>query len=266
VLVVADTGGRPLGLAVARDGRLLICDSYHGLLRYDPATGAIETLVPEVAGRKLTFCSNVVESSDGTIFFTESTSRFYYEYYKGSVIEGRPSGSLFRRDPDGTVSELADGLYFANGVTLTADESALVFAESAGCRLSKYWLTGERAGTITPLVTALPGYPDNISTGLDGRIWVALVSDRNRLNEWLGPRAPIIRSLMWQLLPYSWLPNPKSTVWVAAFDPDDGHVVSQLRTQHADFGLATGVVETPGRLWLGRIGGTGIGYLDLQHP
>jgi hypothetical protein len=216
-----------------------------------------------VAGRALTFCSNVVESSDGTIYFTESTSRFYYEYYKGSVIEGRPSGSLFRLDPDGTVSELADGLYFANGVTLTADESALVFAESAGCRLSKYWLTGGRAGTITPLVTALPCYPDNISTGLDGRIWAALVSERNRLNEWLGPRAPIVRRLMWRMLPYSWLPDPKSTVWVAAFDPDDGHVVNQLRTRHGDFGLATGVVETPGRLWLGRIGGTGICYLDL---
>jgi sugar lactone lactonase YvrE len=216
-----------------------------------------------VAGRALTFCSNVVESSDGTIFFTESTSRFHYEYYKGSVVEGRPTGALFRRDPDGTVTVLAANLYFANGVTLTADESALVFAETTACRVSKYWLTGERAGTITPLVTELPGYPDNIATGLDGRIWVALVSDRNRLAEWLSPRAPIIRSLMWRLLPYSWLPNPKSTVWVAAFHPDDGHVVTQLRTQHPAFGLATGVVETPGRLWLGRIGGPGICYLDL---
>jgi sugar lactone lactonase YvrE len=266
VRVVADTGGRPLGLAVARDGRLLICDSHRGLLRYDPLTGTIDTLVAEVAGRKLTFCSNVVESSDGTIFFTESTSRFHYEYYKGSVIEGRPSGSLFRLDPDGTLTELAGDLHFANGVTLTADESALVFAETTACRLSKYWLAGERAGTITPLVTELPGYPDNISTGLDGRIWVALVSDRNPLNEWLGPRAPIIRSVMWRLLPYSWLPNPKSTVWVAGFDPDNGHLLTQLRTQHPDFGLATGVVETTGRLWLGRIGGTGVGYLDLQHP
>ena len=105
--MVANTGGRPLGLAVARDGRLLICDSHRGLLRYDPASGTLETLVAEVAGRALTFCSNVVESSDGTIFFTESTSRFHYEYYKGAVVEGRPTGSLFRRDPDGTVSVLA---------------------------------------------------------------------------------------------------------------------------------------------------------------
>ncbi|MGB7870683.1 MAG: SMP-30/gluconolactonase/LRE family protein, partial [Mycobacterium sp.] len=105
--VVTNTGGRPLGLAVARDGRLLICDSHRGLLRYDPATDTLETLVAEVAGRTLTFCSNAVESSNGTIFFTESTSRFHYEYYTGSVVEGRPTGSLFRRDPDGTVSVLA---------------------------------------------------------------------------------------------------------------------------------------------------------------
>jgi sugar lactone lactonase YvrE len=260
--VVTDTGGRPLGLAVARDGRLLICDSHRGLLRYDPATGAMETLVAEVAGQPLTFCSNAVESSDGTIFFTESTSRFRYEYYKGSVVEGRPTGSLFRRDPDGTVSVLASDLHFANGVTLTADESALVFAETTACRVSKYWLTGDGAGSITPLATDLPGYPDNISTGLDGRIWVAMVSERNRLNEWLGPRAPVVRRLLWRL-PYRWLPNPKPLAWVVAFDPDDGRVVTQLRAAHPGFGLATGVVETPGRLWLGRIGGPTVCYLDL---
>src|ERR1700734_2618026 len=162
----------------------------------------METVVRKVAGRALTFCSNVVESSNGTIFFAESTSRFHYEYYKGSVVEGRPTGSLFRRDPDGTIDVLASDLYFANGVTLTADESAVVFAETTACRVSKYWLTGEAAGSITPLIIGLPGYPDNISTGLDGRIWVAMVSDRNPLNEWLGPRAPIIRSLMWRLVPY----------------------------------------------------------------
>ena len=81
---------------------------------------------------------------------------------------GRATGSLFRRDPDGTVTVLASGLLFANGVTLTADESAIVFAESTGRRLSKYWLTGAQAGSLTPLVSHLPGYPDNISTGSDG--------------------------------------------------------------------------------------------------
>ena len=261
--VIADTRGRPLGLAVARDGRLLICDSRRGLLRCDPTSGKLETLVSQVARRPLAFCSNVVEASDGTIFFTQSAEGFGYEYYKGAVLEARATGSLFRRNNDGTVDVLASGLYFANGVTLTADESAVVFAESMGCRLSKYWLTGQRAGSITALVTELPGYPDNISTGSDGRIWVALASERNRVSEWLLPRTPIARKLLWRL-PYRWMPDLKPTVWAVAFDPDDGHVVNQLRTTHPAFGLVTGVAETRGRLWLGCIGAPALGYVSLH--
>ena len=52
---------------------------------------------------------------------------------------------------------------------------------------------GPQAGTVTPLVTNLPGYPDNMSTGADGRIWVAMVSPINAAAEWLAPRPPILR-------------------------------------------------------------------------
>lgn len=259
--VVGNTGGRPLGLAVSRDGRLLICDSHRGLLRLEPATGTFETLVSEVAGRPLRFCSNVVESSDGTIFFTESTSRFHYEYYKGAVLEARAGGSLFRRDADGTVTTLATGLRFANGVTLSADESALVVAETTACRVSRYPLTGSGIGEPVPLIEDLPGYPDNISTAPDGRIWVALVSERNAVGEWLAPRAPVLRRLLWKL-PYSWMPNPKPVVWAIAVDLD-GRVRAQLHAEDPRFSLATGLVEHDRKLWLGCIGASAIACLDL---
>lgn len=262
VSVVADTGGRPLGLCVARDGTLLVCDSHLGLLRLDTGTAEFEVLVADDGGRALTFCSNAVESSDGTIYFTESTDRFGYEYYKGAALEARGSGHLFRRDPDGSVHELLGGLYFANGVTLTLDESALVFAETVGRRLSKYWLRGPRAGTVTPLIQHLPGMPDNISTGADGRIWVAMVADRNPISEWLSPRAPVLRKALWRL-PYTWLPALKPVVWVLAVDADGGAVVSQLRTTHPDFALATGLVEAAGRLWIGGIGSSAVAHTPL---
>ena len=111
------------------------------------------------------------------------------------MLEARPRGSLFRRDPDGTVLTVVPGLYFANGVTPTADGSALVFAETMGRRLSKYWLTGPQAGTVTTLAANLPGHPDNISTGTGGRIWVAIVSPVNAAAEWLAPRSPALRKL-----------------------------------------------------------------------
>src|SRR3954467_11129892 len=63
----ADTGGRPLGLAVARGGRLLICDTHRGLEALDPDSGELNTLVESVAGRRLQFCSNVTEAFDGSV-------------------------------------------------------------------------------------------------------------------------------------------------------------------------------------------------------
>jgi sugar lactone lactonase YvrE len=260
--VVADTGGRPLGLAVARDGRLLICNSPGGLLALDPDSGKLETLVEEVDGRRLQFCSNVTEMADGTIYFTESTSAFTYAHFKGAVLEARPRGSLFRRDPDGTVLTEVPGLYFANGVTPTADGSALVIAETMGRRLSKYWLTGDRAGTVTPLVANLPGHPDNLSTGADGRIWCAMVSPVNAAAEWLAPRWPALRKLLWKL-PDRLQPQIKPEVWAVAFDPDTGDAVAGLRSEHPSFGMVTGLVEADGRLWMGCIGAPAVAYCPL---
>lgn len=262
VSVVADTGSRPLGMHVARDGRLLVCDSPRGLLAVDRHTGELTTLVDQVDDRPLRFCSNVVETPDGTIFFTESTSAFGYAHFKGAVLEARPRGSLFRRDPDGTVLTEVPGLYFANGVTLTADGSALVFAETLGRRLAKYWLTGDQAGTVTTLVANLPGHPDNLSTGADGRIWCAIVSPVNAAAEWLAPRWPGLRKLLWKL-PDRLQPQIKPEVWAVAFDPDTGEAVAGLRTEQPSFGMVTGLVEADGRLWMGCIDAPAVAHCAL---
>jgi sugar lactone lactonase YvrE len=260
--VVADTGGRPLGLHVGRNGRVLVCDSHRGLLALDPTSGTLDVLVESIAGRKLKFCSNVTETPDGTIYFTESTSDFTFEHFTAPIVEARGRGALFRLDPDGTVSTLVDGLYFANGVTPTADGSALVFAETLARRLSKYWLTGPQAGSVTPLAVNLPGMPDNLSTGADGRIWAALVTEVNSALEWLFPRAPIIRKLVWRL-PERLQPQIKPEIWAVAFDPDSGAAVGGLRTQHPDFGAVTGLVEAAGKLWMGTISFPAAAHVDL---
>jgi sugar lactone lactonase YvrE len=261
--VVGDTGGRPLGLAVGNDGRLLVCDSPRGLLAMDTESGKFETLVQEVDGRRLQFCSNVTQLPDGTIYFTESTSAFTYAHYIGAIFEARGRGSLFRRDPDGTVLTVAPGLYFANGVTPTADGSALVFAETQGRRLSKYWLTGPRAGTVTTLAVNLPGMPDNLSTGVDGRIWCALVTPANPVADRLAQGPPILRKMLWRL-PDRFQPKPESVVWAVAFDPDSGAVLAGVRTTHPSFGLVTGLVEADGKLWMGCIGAAAVAYCGLS--
>jgi sugar lactone lactonase YvrE len=260
--VVGQTAGRPLGMTVARDGRLLICTSPGGLLAMDRSTGATEVLVDAVDFRPLNFCSNVVELPDGTIYFTESTAKFTYANFKGAIIEARGDGGLFRRDPDGTVSTVLDHLYFANGLTATLDGTALVFAETQARRLSKYWLTGPRAGTVTPLAEHLSAMPDNISTGSMGWIWVAMVSEVNAAADALAPRAPWLRKLVWAL-PDRLQPQIAPEVYAVAFDPDTGVAVAGVRMKRPDFGVVTGLVEHQGRLWMSSIGFPAVAHCAL---
>jgi Strictosidine synthase len=228
----------------------------------DTETGTIETLVDEVDGRKLRFCSNVTETSDGTIYFTESTSAFTYADFMGPLLEARARGSLLRRERDGTVLTLVPGLYFANGLTLTADGSALVYVELLARRLMKYWLTGPNAGTVTPLAEHLPGLPDNLSTGSDGRIWCAFVAPANPQADRLAQGSPLLRKLLWRL-PSRLLPKPEPIAWVAAFDPDSGKAVAGLRTERPGFEQVTGMVEADGKLWMASIGGPAVAWADL---
>ena len=259
---IGATSGRPLGMTVARDGRLLICTSPGGLVAMDRSTGDIQVLADSVGGRKLNFCSNVAELPDGTIYFTESTAKFRFEHFKGAIFESRGDGGLFRLDRDGTVSTVLENLYFANGLTPTVDGSALVFAETQARRLSKYWLSGPKAGTVTPLAVNLPGMPDNLSTGADGRIWTAMVSARNVAADFLSARSPRLRTLLWKL-PDRLQPQIVPTVWAVAFDPDSGAAVSGVHMKHPDFGLVTGLVEREGRLWLATIGHSAVAHCAL---
>ncbi|WP_313673968.1 SMP-30/gluconolactonase/LRE family protein [Mycolicibacterium sp.] len=251
--VVGRVNGRPLGLTVARDGRLLICVSPGGVLAMDRKTGSTRVLVETADQRTLNFCSNVVELPDGTVYFTESTAKFTVAHFEGAFLEARGDGALFRRDVDGTVTMVANNLYFANGLTLTLDGSALVFAETQARRLSKYWLTGPKVGTVTVLAEYLPAMPDNISTGSGGLIWVAMVTPHNATADALATRAPLLRRLIWAL-PDRFRPQAKPEVYAVAFHPDSGAAVAGVRMTCADFGEVTGLVEHQGRLWLSSIG------------
>ncbi|WP_308192477.1 SMP-30/gluconolactonase/LRE family protein [Gordonia sp. 'Campus'] len=259
---IADTGGRPLGLEVCDDGRLLVCDAHKGLLRVDQSTGAVETLVDQVDGVTLRFCSNAAAGPDGTVWFTESTDRFDFEHYMGALLEHRPSGRLFRRDPDGTVTTVLDGLYFPNGVALAPDRRSLLFTETGNYSLSRLWLTGPRQGEVEVLLSNMHGFPDNMSRFVGGRSWIAMTNPRNtaldRSANWPG----FIRSAIWRL-PDVLRPNPETIVWAICVDPE-GRVVDEVRGVHPSFDTATGAVEHDGALYLASVWQDSLLSIDLS--
>ena len=225
--LLGNTGGRVLGLGACADGTVLVCDHDTGLLRLDPSSGRTTVVLNEIEGAPLRFCSNAVQTADGTIYCTTSSETATWDDYQANVIAHATSGRLIRLRPDGAVTVLGRDLAFANSLALAPDGSCLFVAETLGYRIRKFWLKGPQAETWSDFIDGMPGFPDNLSLSETGLLWVALPAPRLALLDFLLPRPPIMRSLA-LTMPRALQPRPRRIVWVQAYDLE-GRLVTTSR-------------------------------------
>jgi strictosidine synthase len=257
----ADTHGRPLGLEVdPRDGTLIVCDAYRGLLRVEQ-TGRVRVLADTCGDRRLKFTNNAAIASDGTVYFSDSSTRFRIENYKQDLLEHRPNGRVFRYRPsDAGLDLIADGLYFPNGVALAPDESFLLVAQTAGYDILRIPLTGPAAGHPEPFASNLPGIPDNMSSAGDGTYWVAFPSPRLPLIDRLMPH-PVPRRAAARL-PGRLQPAAKRYGLVAHLGAD-GLITQSLHGPTGSYREIVGIREHDGWLYLGSLYETAVGRVPL---
>lgn len=253
---LADTGGRPLGIELAPDGGLIVCDAHVGLIWLHPdGSGYLpEVLVSRASAADARLVNNAAVASDGTIYFSDSSSEVPVEQFKADLLAGEGTGRLLRRSPDGSVDVLASGLRFANGVALNGDESAVTVAETGGYCVRRVALSGPNAGAITTVVDNLPGIPDNMASGPGGLVWIALASDRNKLLDSLLPKPGWIRQAVWAM-PDALQPDATRVVLVMAIDPDAASdpVRAVVHSTSIDYHFVTGVRVHGDDLYVGSL-------------
>jgi sugar lactone lactonase YvrE len=257
---VAKTGGRPLGLEATTDGRLLICDSPKGLLELDLKTGALKSLVTHDGAEPLIFCSNVVAAPDGDLFFTISSMRYSFHDWRKDFVENVPTGRVYRRAADGTLTRLIGGLRFANGLVRTRDGKSLIVAETAGRRLLRLRLAGDRMGT-SEVLAELPGFPDNLCADEDGIVWVAFASEQNPMLEKVY-KLPLLLRRLAARLPESLQPKPSRVAWVAGYDKS-GACVHDFKWTDGGFATVTGVCRVGRSIWCGGLHERALMRFDL---
>ena len=175
----ADTGGRPLGVTFDAAGdTLYVADALLGLLSVDGG-GRVTVLVNEAEGEPATFADNLDVDGAGTVWFSAPTREHTLAQVALDVWDSRPSGRLLHYDPRTKATRVVlDNLFYANGVAVAQDDSFVLVAEFLAFRITRYWLTGPRAGTHDVFVDGLPGYPDNITRTPDGHFLVGLSLQR----------------------------------------------------------------------------------------
>ncbi len=167
-----ETGGYPLGLHFDRDGNLIAAVKGIGLLRILPS-GQSTILTNEVDGTPITYANDLDIAQDGTIYFSDSSTKFT-RGWPYDILEAHPYGRLLAYDPaTKKTSLIKDGLYFANGVLLAEDESYILVCETERSRVRRYWLKGEKTGTWDFFANNLPIMADNIDRDDQGNYFVA---------------------------------------------------------------------------------------------
>ena len=186
VSVLANTGGRPLGLTFDAEQRIVTCISGMGLVRVT-LDGKVELLADQTErslvsvqdDTTIRMADDLDIAPDGTIYFTDATRRFDIENWGLDLLEGRPNGRLLSFDPKSRKTRtVCDYLVFPNGVCLAHDGNHLLVASTWACSILAFDLRSLSDGPRV-FIRGLPGYPDNINRSSDGGYWISLAGMRN---------------------------------------------------------------------------------------
>ena len=258
----ADTKGRPLGLKFDSAENLVVADSVKGLLSIDPK-GQVSVLTTAADDIPFRITNDLDIGADGTIFFTDASSRFPLTNYKADILEHQSTGRLLAFDPATKATRLVrGGLSFANGVAMSPDQSFVLVNETSKYRIHRVWLRGAQAGKSEIFINNLPGFPDGISSNGKDKFWLALVTPRDATLDKLLPH-PFLRKAVWRLPPFL-RPAPKRYSFVLGLDMD-GRVVENLQNNSPDcYAQIANVVENGGYLYFGSIGEAAVGRWKMR--
>jgi sugar lactone lactonase YvrE len=252
-----DTKGRPLGIDFDRKGNLIVADAFRGLLSIAP-DGTITELATTAGGVPIRFADDVDVAADGKIYFSDASTKFgakesggAYEASLLDINEHGGHGRLLVYDPATDVAKtLLDGLNFANGVAVSHDQNYVLVNETGSYRIIRLWIAGPKKGTSETLIGSLPSFPDNISTGDNGRYWVAFVSPRNPLIDKLAGK-PFMRKVI-QRMPAFMRPKAIAYGHIIAID-GEGKVLANLQDPDGSYPINTSVTETKDYLYIGSL-------------
>jgi gluconolactonase len=184
VRVVRESANGANGMTLAPDGRLLVCEQ--GTTRerarisaVDPATGAVETVVDELAGLPLNSPNDIVVSASGAIWFTDPS----YGFLQGFKPEPAHGDYVFRFDGH-RLEVVEDSFDKPNGLAFSPDESVLYIGDSGANReLGSFdprrphhirafdVIDGRRLMNSRLFATITPGFPDGLKVDADGRLY-----------------------------------------------------------------------------------------------
>src|SRR3984885_13970350 len=269
----AHIGGQPLGLAFDRDDSLYVCVGGMGLSRVAP-DGVVSKATDETNrstfsvndDSRLRLADDLDIAPDGRVFFSEATIRYEMHQWPVDSLESRGNGRIICYDPrTNSTHTVIRNLKFPNGVCLSYDGQSMLFAETWGCCIKRYWFDGPKTGQVETVIASLPGYPDNINRSSDGHYWLAIVGMRSPSVDLAFQMPGFRRRMSRRVAQDEWLYPNLNTGCVVKFN-DKGEILDALwDLKGVNHPMITSMREHKGSLYLGGITNNRIGRYRLPN-
>ena len=260
---LANTGGRPLGIAFGPKGGYVVADAKKGLLHVGRGVTELATTAEDLP---FGFTDDVDNASqDANLYFTDASSKFGYGRHMRDLLEHGANGRLLQYNfLDKTTRVLMRGLHFANGVAVGPGDEYVLVNETGEYRVLRYWLKGPKAGTHEVFIDNLPGFPDNITFNNRDRFWLAIFAPRDKMLDNLLPGNAYLRTVI-SKLPAFLQPRPRRHAFVLGLDLS-GKVVANLQYAGDDaYAPITSVREHGPWLFFGSLTYPAVGRLPLNQ-
>ena len=184
------------------------------------------------------------------------------------IVEQSATGRVLEYDPERQTTRIvAKGLSFANGIALSHDERTLFVNETGRYRVWKIATTAndldvtQDSAQASVLFDNLPGYPDNLMRGMNGRIWLGFAKPRNSIIDFISDK-PLLRKMVLRFPRILW-PMPETYAHVMAFT-EDGKVVADLQNPAGTYPETTGISEACDRLYVQSLHAKSLGWLAKE--
>ncbi len=163
-------------------GRLVSCEHLARRVTRTEHDGSITVIADSYKGKRLNSPNDVVVKSDGSIWFTDPFYGIVADYEGGLAAMELDRCNVYRVDPSGEITVVADDFDKPNGLAFSRDESLLYVADTGAShtaggpkhiRQLAVKADGKSLGTSKVFADCTAGLFDGFRVDRDGRIWTS---------------------------------------------------------------------------------------------
>jgi gluconolactonase len=177
--VFRQPAGYANGHTVDRQGRLVSCEQGDRRVTRTEHDGSVTVLADSFEGKRLNSPNDIVERSDGSLWFTDPSYGIDSDYEGHQAPSEIGACHVYRIDPaSGQVTIVADDFARPNGLAFSGDERQLYISDSARRHIRVFDVAGDgSSGTDltggSVFATCGAGTFDGLRLDSAGRIWAA---------------------------------------------------------------------------------------------